>query len=120
MLVRFIEELAGFARVIMLDKRGTGLSDRVREVPTLETRMDDLRAVMEDAGSERAILWTAQEGARLATLFAATSPERVAGLVLFDPSAKGRGPRTTRGRSPTPSGGTGWPRSVWAGGEQSS
>ena len=90
MLVRFIEELAGFARVIMLDKRGTGLSDRVREVPTLETRMDDLRAVMEDAGSERAILWTAQEGARLATLFAATSPERVAGLVLFDPSAKGR------------------------------
>jgi hypothetical protein len=46
----------------MLDKRGTGLSDRVREVPTLETRMDDLRAVMEDAGSERAILWTAQEG----------------------------------------------------------
>src|SRR5436309_1490553 len=95
MLVRFIGELAGFARVIMLDKRGTGLSDRVREVPTLETRMDDLRAVMEDAGSERAILWTAQEGARLATLFAATSPERVAGLVLFDPSAKGRGPRTT-------------------------
>ena len=90
MLVRFIEDLAGFARVIMLDKRGTGLSDRVREVPTLETRMDDLRAVMEDAGSERAILWTAQEGARLATLFAATSPERVAGLVLFDPSAKGR------------------------------
>ena len=59
MLVRFIGELAGFARVIMLDKRGTGLSDRVREVPTLETRMDDLRAVMQDAGSERAILWTA-------------------------------------------------------------
>jgi class 3 adenylate cyclase len=90
LLVRFIEDLASFARVIMLDKRGTGLSDRVREVPTLETRMDDLRAVMDAVGSDRAIVWTAQEGARLATLFAATYPERAAGLVLFDPSARGR------------------------------
>jgi class 3 adenylate cyclase/alpha-beta hydrolase superfamily lysophospholipase len=90
LLVRFVEALADFARVIMIDKRGTGLSDRVREVPTLETRMDDLRAVMDDARSESAILWTAQEGARLATLFAATHPERVAGLILFDPTAKGR------------------------------
>jgi class 3 adenylate cyclase len=90
LLVRFIEALTGFARFIQLDKRGTGLSDRVREVPTLETRMDDLRAVMDDAGSASALLWTAQEGARLATLFAATYPERVAGLVLFDPTAKGR------------------------------
>lgn len=89
-LVRFIAGLASFARVILIDKRGTGLSDRVRDVPTLETRMEDLRAVMDDLGSERAILWTAQEGARLATLFAATHPERVAGLVLFDPTAKGR------------------------------
>jgi len=90
LLVRFIDALSDFARVILIDKRGTGLSDRVREVPTLETRMDDLRAVMDDAGSESAILWTAQEGARLATLFAATHPERVAALVLFDPTAKGR------------------------------
>jgi class 3 adenylate cyclase len=90
LLVRFIDGLTDFARVILIDKRGTGLSDRVREVPTLETRMDDLRAVMDDAGSESAILWTAQEGARLATLFAATHPERVAALVLFDPTAKGR------------------------------
>ena len=89
-LVRFIRDLAQLGRVIMLDKRGTGLSDRVREVPTLETRMDDLRAVMDDAQSERAVMWTAQEGARLAALFAATYPERVAGLVLFDPTAKGR------------------------------
>jgi pimeloyl-ACP methyl ester carboxylesterase len=74
----------------MLDKRGAGLSDRVREVPMLETRMDDLRAVMDDAQSEKAILWTAQEGARLAVLYAATYPERVAALVLFDPTAKGR------------------------------
>jgi class 3 adenylate cyclase/pimeloyl-ACP methyl ester carboxylesterase len=90
LMTRFIEDLASFSRVTLVDKRGTGLSDRVREVPTLETRMDDLRAVMDDMGSEQAILWTAQEGARLATLFAATYPERTAGLVLFDPSAKGR------------------------------
>jgi len=90
LLVRFIEDLTDFARVIMLDKRGTGLSDRVREVPTLETRMDDVRAVMDDLGSDRAVLWTAQEGARLAALFAATYPDRVLGLVLFDPTAKGR------------------------------
>jgi len=89
-LVWFIEQLETFSRVIMLDKRGTGLSDRVRVVPTLETRMDDLRAVMDAVESERALLWTAQEGARLATLFAATYPERTAGLFLFDPTARGR------------------------------
>jgi pimeloyl-ACP methyl ester carboxylesterase len=89
-LVRFITELASFARVILLDKRGAGLSDRVREVPTLETRMDDLRAVIDAVGSARAILWTAQEGARLAALFAATYPERTAGLVLLYPTARGR------------------------------
>ena len=89
LLTRFIEGLASFARVTMLDKRGTGLSDRVRDVPTLETRMDDLRAVMDDVGAGRAILTTAQEGARLAALFAATYPERTAGLVLIDPTAKG-------------------------------
>jgi class 3 adenylate cyclase len=90
LLVRFVEELASFTRLTMIDKRGTGLSDRVREVPTLETRMDDLRAVMDEIGADSAVLWTAQEGARLATLFAATSPERTAGLVLFDPTASGR------------------------------
>ena len=90
LLVRFVEGLASFTRVTMIDKRGTGLSDRVREVPTLETRMDDLRAVMDEIRAERAVLWTAQEGARLATLFAASYPERTAGLVLFDPTAKGR------------------------------
>src|SRR5947209_6798757 len=89
LLVRFARELASFTRLTMIDKRGTGLSDRVREVPTLETRMDDLRAVLDDIGADSAVLWTAQEGARLATLFAATSPERTAGLVLFDPTAKG-------------------------------
>jgi class 3 adenylate cyclase len=90
LLVRFIEDLASVARVTMIDKRGTGLSDRVRDVPTLETRMDDLRAVMDAISAEQAVLWTAQEGARLAALFAATYPERTAGLVLFNPTAKGQ------------------------------
>src|SRR5215216_3688322 len=89
LFMRFLDELSTFARVTLLDKRGTGLSDRVREVPTPETRMDDLRVVMDAIPAEQAILWTAQEGARLAALFAATYPERTAGLVLFDPSAKG-------------------------------
>jgi class 3 adenylate cyclase len=88
-LLRHVLDLAAFSRVIMLDKRGTGLSDRTTALPTLETRMDDLRAVMDDAGAERAILWSAHEGSRLATLFAATYPERTAGVVLFDPEPRG-------------------------------
>jgi class 3 adenylate cyclase/pimeloyl-ACP methyl ester carboxylesterase len=89
LLVKHVEGLAAFSRVLMFDKRGTGLSDGVRQVPTLETRMDDVRAVMDDAGSEQAVLWTGQEGTRLAVLFAATYPERTAGLVLIVPSARG-------------------------------
>ena len=58
LLVRHVEGLAESARVLMLDKRGTGLSDRVREVQSLETTMDDVRAVMDAAASERAVLWT--------------------------------------------------------------
>ena len=87
LLVRQLEDFAAMARVLMLDKRGTGLSDGFREPPTLETRMDDLRLVMDAAGSERAVLWSAQDGARLALLFGATYPERTAGLVLSDPYA---------------------------------
>jgi class 3 adenylate cyclase len=90
LLVRQLEDFAAMARVLMLDKRGTGLSDGFREPPTLETRMDDLRLVMDAAGSERAVLWSAQDGARLALLFAATYPERTAGLVLYDPYAASR------------------------------
>ena len=84
-------DLARFSRLLMFDKRGTGLSDRVREAPTLETRMDDVRAVMDATGSERAVLWTAHEGSRTALLFAATYPERTAGLVLLEPSVRGTG-----------------------------
>lgn len=90
LLVRQLESFAAMARVLMLDKRGTGLSDGFREPPTLETRMDDLRLVMDGVGSERALLWSAQDGARLALLFAATYPERTAGLVLYDPHATSR------------------------------
>jgi class 3 adenylate cyclase len=89
LLVRQIEGFASFARVVLFDKRGTGLSDRVRDVSTLEARMDDIRAVVDDVGSEQVVLWTGQEGARLASLFAATYPERTAALGMHDPTARG-------------------------------
>src|SRR4029077_6088575 len=76
-------------RVLMLDKRGTGLSDRVREVPALESSMDYIRAVMDAVGFERAVLWSGGTSTGLATLFAATYPDRCAGLVLFDPRIRG-------------------------------
>jgi len=89
LLARHFADLARFSRLLTFDKRGTGLSDRVREVPTLETRMDDIRAVMDGAGSERAVLWSGHEGTRSAILFAATYPERTTGLVLLEPSVRG-------------------------------
>ena len=89
LLVRHVEGLAACGRVLMLDKRGTGLSDRVREVQSLETTMDDVRAVMDAVGSERAVLWTGGTSTGIGVLFAATYPERCAGLVLFDPRVKG-------------------------------
>jgi class 3 adenylate cyclase/pimeloyl-ACP methyl ester carboxylesterase len=87
--VAFFGKLGSAGRVIRFDRRGSGLSDRVRDVPTLEARMDDLRAVMDAAGSPRAVLVATFEAASMAMLFAATYPERVAGLVLFYPLAKG-------------------------------
>lgn len=78
---RFYERLASFARVISFDRRGSGLSDPVPEAPTLEQRMDDVRAVMEAAGSERAALVGISEGVPMSILFAATYPERVEALV---------------------------------------
>ena len=89
LFVDHIDGLATSARAILFDKRGSGLSDPVRQVPTLETRMDDIRAVMDAADSERAVLWAAQEGSRIALLFAATYPERTSALVLYDPTARG-------------------------------
>ena len=79
---RFFSRLASFARLIVFDKRGTGLSDPVTEVPTLEQRIDDVRAVMDAAGSERAALFGISEGGPMSVLFAATHPDRVSALVL--------------------------------------
>jgi pimeloyl-ACP methyl ester carboxylesterase len=89
-LARFMERLAAFSRVITFDKRGTGLSDPVpvSELPTLEQRMDDLRAVMDAASCERAVVVGVSEGGPMATLFAATYPGRVTGLVLIATTAR--------------------------------
>jgi class 3 adenylate cyclase len=89
LFVDHVESLAESGRLLLFDKRGSGLSDPVRQVPTLETRMDDVRAVMDAVDSERAVLWAAQEGSRIALLFAATYPERTSALVLYDPTARG-------------------------------
>ncbi len=85
LLARFRGRLASFSRLILFDKRGTGMSDRVPDanLPTLEQRMDDVRAVMDAAGSQRAALFGQSEGASMAILFAATYPERTTALVTF-------------------------------------
>ena len=82
---RFYGRLASFSRLIIFDKRGTGLSDRVsvNELPTLEQRMDDVRTVMDAVGSERAALFGMCEGATMSALFAATHPERTSALVMY-------------------------------------
>ncbi|MFN2579307.1 MAG: alpha/beta fold hydrolase [Pyrinomonadaceae bacterium] len=87
---RFLNRLASFSRLILFDKRGTGLSDRVHEsaLPTLEQRMDDVRAVMDAVGSERAALFGVSEGGPMAALFAATYPERTSALVMYGSYAK--------------------------------
>jgi pimeloyl-ACP methyl ester carboxylesterase len=77
-----LAEMASFSRFIRFDKRGTGMSDPVSGAPTLETRMDDVRAVMDAAGSRRAAFFGLSEGAAMSILFAATYPERTAALVL--------------------------------------
>ncbi len=86
----FLNRLASFSRLILFDKRGTGLSDRVplSELPTLEQRMDDVRAVMDAVGSERAVLVGVSEGGPMCSLFAATYPERTTALVMFGTYAK--------------------------------
>lgn len=79
----FLHRLASFARLIVLDKRGTGLSDRVPAMPCLEQRMDDVRAVLDAVGSRRAILFGYSEGGTLCQVFAASHPERTAGLITY-------------------------------------
>ena len=85
---RFIRELSASARVVIFDKRGVGLSDRLSSIPTLEARMDDLRAVLDAVGSPRALVIGDGEGAALAALFAATYPDRTLGLVLWSGSVR--------------------------------
>ena len=89
-IARFLRGLASFSRLILLDKRGTGLSDPVPldELPTLEQRMDDVRAVMDAAGSRRAALLGTSEAGALNLLFAATHPERTAALILLNSYAR--------------------------------
>lgn len=82
------ERLGSFARVLRFDKRGTGMSDRVAGAPTLETRMDDVRAVMDAAGSQRAALLGWSEGVAMSCLFAATHPLRAWALVLYGGEAR--------------------------------
>jgi len=86
-----LSRLASFSRLILFDKRGTGMSDRATGVPDLETRMDDIRAVMDAAGSKRAAIMGVSEGGPMTLLFAATYPERTAAAILY-----GTGPSNRR------------------------
>jgi class 3 adenylate cyclase len=85
---RLQHALGAFSRLIRFDKRGTGLSDRSVGIPHLDERMDDIRAVLDAAGSQRAFLFGVSESGPMSILFAATYPERVAGLVLFGTYAR--------------------------------
>jgi pimeloyl-ACP methyl ester carboxylesterase len=90
-LARFLTRLASFARLILFDKRGTGLSDRVADMPSLEVRIDDVRAVMDAVGSEQAALFGTSEGGPMCALFSATHPARASALIMA-----GSYPRRTR------------------------
>src|ERR1700716_3463998 len=84
MVARYFNRLASFSRLIMFDRRGSGLSDPVVGAPTLEEQMDDVVAVMDAAGSQRAAVYAQLEGGAMAALFAATHPERTSALVLYE------------------------------------
>jgi pimeloyl-ACP methyl ester carboxylesterase len=82
-IAHFLARLSSFSRLILFDKRGTGLSDRIGNLPSLEERMDDVRAVMDAVGSKRATLFGISEGGAMSMLFAATYPERTQALILY-------------------------------------
>ena len=84
-IARFYERLSSFCRLVLFDKRGTGSSDPIVGVPTMEDRTDDIRAVMDAAGIEKAALFGGSEGAATCAVFAATYPERTSALVMFSP-----------------------------------
>lgn len=111
----FLKRLGSFCRLIRFDKRGTGLSDRPTDAATLEERTDDIRAVMDAAGTDRAFIFGYSEGANLAALFGVTYPQRTRGLLLWGAQAHwtraddypwGRPEQNTTGRSRT------WPRTA--------
>lgn len=81
--VRWLDRLGSFAHVVMFDKRGTGMSDRVGDLPGMDERMDDVRAVMDAAGLDRAAVFGISEGGSLAAMFAAHHPERCEALILY-------------------------------------
>jgi class 3 adenylate cyclase len=91
-MAHLFQRLESFSRLIRFDKRGTGLSDRTVGLPDLETRMDDVRAVMDAAGSEQAALFGYSEGGPMCVVFAATYPERTRALVVYGTYAKRRDP----------------------------
>jgi len=98
---RFVERLATFSRVIFFDRRGTGLSDRLTDFGTFEDLLDDIRAVMDDAGSERAALLGGAEGGPMCILYAGTFPERTTALILSTTYARRRwAPDYTWGLTP--------------------
>ena len=81
---RFFRRLASFCRVIIFDKRGTGMSDRSSQIFTLEQRMHDVQSILNEVGSERAALFGISEGGPMSLLYAATYPDDVVGMVLID------------------------------------
>jgi pimeloyl-ACP methyl ester carboxylesterase/class 3 adenylate cyclase len=89
LMARWLRRLASFSRLILFDKRGVGLSDPVASAPTLDQRMDDIRAVMDAVGSEQAAIFGLSEGGTMSALFAAAHPDRVRSLVLFGTWAVG-------------------------------
>jgi pimeloyl-ACP methyl ester carboxylesterase len=99
-LAQFFRRLASFSRLILFDKRGVGLSDRVGYPPTLENTMDDVLAVMGAVGCERAVLFGVSEGGTSSALFAATYPQRASGLILYGTLAKGTKVPTILGTDP--------------------
>ena len=80
---RFLRRLAGFSRLILLDPRGIGLSDRAPDLPLIEEQMDDVLAVLDAVGSSRVVMFGVSQGGPMAILFAATHPERTSGLILY-------------------------------------
>jgi pimeloyl-ACP methyl ester carboxylesterase len=115
---RFLDDLSSFARLVLFDKRGTGLSDRVAGIPSLEQRMDDLRAVLDAVGCKRAVILGISEGGPMSLLFAATYPSRVTSLILYGTIARGRWapdyPWGARGDADTEAWLEGW-RREWGG-----